>query len=151
MAKQIDIRFLTRDFYLQYDSVNYPEIEHKEERPYAVLLVNVCGNKFAIPFRTNIRHKNAYKFRNSGRTTDSETGLDFTKAVIVNNGNFIGGSATIDRKEYVELSKNAVKIIKKFTTYVNNYIKYRKGIGAEYRRLDYQFTTLKYFERELNI
>ena len=151
MSKQIELRYLTNEFYSQYDPINYPEIEHKEERPYAVLLVNVCDNKFAIPFRTNIKHNNAYKFEHSGRATESVTGLDFTKAVVVNDNIFIGGNATVDNQEYLDLSKNEMKIIKKFTTYVKNYVKYRKGIAAEYREKDYQYTSLKYFEKELKI
>ena len=32
------------------------------------------------------------------------TGIDFSKAVIVNNSEYIGDSAEMDNKEYVELT-----------------------------------------------
>ena len=94
---------LSIDFYTDYSSVQYPEIEFKPSRPYVVMVVEIDGNKFALPLRTNIRHDYCYKFKNTGRSTNSATGIDFTKAVIVNDAKYIGEATTIDNKEYVEL------------------------------------------------
>ena len=42
-------------------------------------------------------------------------------------------------------------IIKKFRNYLNGYIDYRKNGGDEFTARKYQFTTLQYFENELEI
>lgn len=142
---------LSPDFYNAYDAVNYPEIEHKLDRPYMVLVIQINGNRFALPFRTNIRHSYCYKFANSGRATNSVTGIDFTKAVIVNQPNYIGAAATIDNREYVELSNKYYFIINKFTTYLNGYINYVKNGGNSFIAKKYSYCTLKYFHKELGV
>ena len=73
---------LSMDFYSNYPATQYAEIEYKPSRPYVVMVVDIDGNKFALPLRTNIRHNYCYKFKNTGRDTQSSTGIDFTKAVI---------------------------------------------------------------------
>jgi hypothetical protein len=142
---------LSSQFYSVYSAEIYPEIENKPDRPYMVLIVKIDGNTFALPFRTNIRHSYCYKFANSGRDTKSVTGIDFTKAVVVNKCEYIGKAATIDNKEYVELSNKYFFIIKKFTTYLNGYLNYIKNGGNEYTAQKYKYCTLKYFHKELGI
>lgn len=63
MAKLVELRKLSNEFYKAYPHNKFPEIESKLGRPYAVLLVEINGVKFAIPLRTNIRHAFCYKFR----------------------------------------------------------------------------------------
>ena len=116
-----------------------------------VFLVEMDNNTFAIPFRTNIRHNACYKFKNSNRDSDSVTGLDYTKAVIVNDYEYIGEDATIDDKEYLELNGKYFYIIKQFKSYVNDYYEYISGNVNEYKAKKYRYTTLKYFHKELNI
>lgn len=151
MQKVFTLNKLSMAFYEAYPTVKYPEIEHKPSRPYVVMVVDIDGNKFALPLRTNIRHNYCYKFNNTGRNTSSSTGIDFTKALIVNDVNFIGGSTTIDNKEYVELMNKYYFVIKKFKNYLAGYIQYRKSGGNEFVARKYQFTTLKYFDKELGI
>ena len=64
-SRHYQLNYLTELFYQKYPSKDYPEIENKSNRPYMVLLVKIDGNNFAIPFRTNIRHNNCYKFKDS--------------------------------------------------------------------------------------
>lgn len=143
------LNYLSEEFFNKYNSTEYPEIENKNNRPYMVILVNIENNVFAIPFRTNIRHNNCYKFKKSSRTTDTVTGLDYTKAVIVNDGKYIGETARIDDKEYVELNKNYPFIIKQFKKFVMDYIEFMNGKKSYYAEKKFQFTTLKYFKNEL--
>ena len=89
--KYYKLSYLSSEFYKIYNAEEYPEIENKESRPYMVILIQIDENTFAIPFRTNVTHKNCYKFKTSTRPTDSVTGLDYTKAVIVNEEKFIDG------------------------------------------------------------
>lgn len=83
MEKIIEIRKLSGAFYKDYPHSEFPEMEFKLDRPYVVLLLEINSIKFAIPLRTNIKHNYCYKFRTSDRKTNSSTGIDFTKAVII--------------------------------------------------------------------
>lgn len=149
--KKYKLNYLTEDFYNKYNSDSYPEIENKVNRPYMVMLIQIEGNTFAIPFRTNIKHNNCYKFENSSRPTESVTGLDYSKAVVVNDKRYIGVPARINDMEYTELDTNYHIIIKRFTTFVKGYIKYANGTLNEFQAKKYKYTTLKYFHNELGI
>ena len=63
--KKYKLNYLTAEFYNQYNLNDYPEIENKSNRPYMVMLLQMENNTFAIPFRTNVKHKNCYKFKNT--------------------------------------------------------------------------------------
>lgn len=151
MQSAFTLNKLSMDFYNVYNSVQYPEIEYKPSRPYVVMIFTIHGNKFALPFRTNIRHDYCYKFKNTERETDSVTGIDFTKAVIVNDSKYIGATTTIDNKEYVELMNKFYFVIKKFRQYLEGYIEYKNNGGNEFVARKYQYTTLKYFDKELGL
>ncbi len=121
-------------------------MEAKENRPYAVLLVEINTIRFAIPLRTNIRHSYCYKFKTSDRKTDSVTGVDYSKAVVISKDSYLGEAADINDKEYLELQQKTYFIISKFKKYVNDYINYKKHGGNEYVAKRYAFSTLKYFD-----
>ena len=151
MPKNFTLNKLSTDFYIRYPPTQYPELEHKQDRPYIVMVVMIDGNRFALPFRTNIRHNYCYKFKKTGRSTGSDTGIDFTKAVIVNDPVLIGDPTTIDNKEYVELANKFYFIVNKFKRYLLGYIQYRQNGGDEYARRKYQYSTLQYFDKELGL
>ena len=52
--------FLSQQFYTDYNSKQFSEIEHKVNRPYIMLLVQIEGVTFAVPFRSHISHKYAF-------------------------------------------------------------------------------------------
>ena len=145
MKKVIELRKLTDSFYLDYPASLYPEIEQKKGRPYVVLLVRISENLFAIPLRTNIRHNYCYKFKNTGRKTDSSTGIDFTKAIVVKKQLYLGEETNIDDKEYLELQNKAFFIIKQFKRYVKGFILTRTTEVNDYLKRKYKYTTLDYF------
>lgn len=149
--KRYKLNYLSAEFYNKYNSADYPEIENKENRPYMVMLIQIENNTFAIPFRTNVKHNNCYKFENSSRPTDSITGLDYSKAVVVNDSIYIGAPARINDMEYTELDINYHIIIKQFTAFVKGYIKLANGKLNEYQAKKYKYTTLKYFQKELGL
>ena len=149
--KEYRLNYLSQLFYEVYNSAEYPEIEHKETRPYMVLLVRIEDNTFAIPFRTNISHNNCYKFKHSTRPTEAVTGLDYTKAVIINDELYIGESARINDKEYIELNDNYKFIVKQFSKFLADYIAFANGKNNYYNLMKFRFTTLKYFHKELGI
>ena len=146
MNKLFEIRKLSNEFYKDYPSTLFPEMEHKLGRPYVVLLIRLNDLQFAIPFRTNIRHAYCYKFSTSNRPTDSDTGIDFSKAVVITKNDYLDDISDINKKEYIELESKAFFIFKQFTKYVNDYIKFKKSGGNEYVARRYKFSTLKYFD-----
>lgn len=151
MSRPYAIKYITGFFFSAYSTTQCPEILNNSDRPYMVLLVQINGNNFAIPFRTNIRHNACYIFRNSNRNTNSHTGLDFSKAIIVNDPLYIGDEASIDDREYLELSEKHYHIIEQFKKYVDGYYQYVQGILPPRKAIKYQYTTLQYFKTELGI
>ena len=151
--KEYEIRLLSNEFYAKYNNTIFPEMEEKASRPFLVLLVVIENNKFAIPFRTNVKHKYCYKFINTNRYTNSSTALDFSKAVIVNDESFIGVEAKIDQREFVELSSKSIFIMNKFKNFVSKYKKIMQNPDKnkyEYELLK-KYSTLKYFHEELGL
>ena len=146
MAKLVELRKLSKGFYKDYPHEKYPEMEAKVGRPYVVLLVEISNVKFAIPLRTNIRHSYCYKFRTSDRDTDSATGIDFSKAVVISKDSYLGEETDINDKEYLELQEKVFFIINKFKKYVNGYISFKKNGGNDYVAKRYMYSTLKYFD-----
>ncbi len=146
MAKLIELRKLSKEFYKAYPHSEYPEMEAKENRPYVVLLVQINKIQFAIPLRTNIRHSYCYKFKTSDRETKSSTGIDFSKAVVISKDSYLGEKTDINDKEYLELQEKTFFIIKKFKKYVSDYISFKKNGGNEHIAKRYLFSTLKYFD-----
>ncbi len=149
--KDYQLNYLSADFCNKYNSSDYPEIENKDNRPYMVVLIKIKNNTFAVPFRTNVPHNNCYKFKKSTRPTNTVTGLDYTKAVIVNDSKYIGAEARINDMEYTELNENSVFIIRQFEKFVADYIAYANGKKNYYAVKKFKYTTLKYFHKELGI
>ena len=149
--KVFTLNKLSQAFYKAYPNNDFPEIEQKTERPYVVLLLKIGDCRFALPLRTNIRHNYCYKFSNTGRETLSVTGIDFTKAVVIDKSEYIGEETNIDDKEYLELSKKYYFIVKKFKNYLNGYIDFIKNGGNEFIAKKYRFCTLKYFHKQLDV
>lgn len=149
MAKLVELRKLSKEFYKAFPHNEFPEMEAKLGRPYVVLLVEINNIKFAIPLRINIRHSYCYKFKTSDRETKSSTGIDFSKAVVISKDNYLGEETEINDKEYLELQEKAFFIINKFKKYVFDYISFKKNGGNVYIAKRYKFSTLKYFDEFL--
>ena len=49
--------YLTKSFYNTYPKSSYPEIENKMERPYAQIVISINHQLWALPLRSNIKHK----------------------------------------------------------------------------------------------
>ena len=129
----------------------YPEFENKATRPFVVFLIRIENHTFAIPFRTNMNHKYGYKFNDTNLYTRSSTGLDFTKAVLVDNQKLLGEKAKVDYKEYKELEKKYYFIRKQFANYYCNYKNYLKNELNDRQSAAYKYSTLKYFHKELGL
>lgn len=107
---------LTDKFYNDYPPSSYPEIAHKNTRPYNCLLIqSKYGYFICIPYRSHINHKYAFRFRTSQRSRKSKSGLDYSKIIIITNSDYIReNDAIVDKDEYNETVSN-IELIKKGT------------------------------------
>ncbi|MBQ9437971.1 MAG: hypothetical protein IJU50_06525 [Lachnospiraceae bacterium] len=156
MNFDFEVRKLTQRFYLERPIQEFRDLLRKHERGYSTLLVDTHSDYYiCIPFRSEIGHEYAYKFRHSIRSQRSHSGLDYTKICIINDGNYIDEKpAVVDQDEYREMRDNIETIVDEAVSYINVYIDHVKGISRlnnrQYRK-KYWYTTLKYFHAELGI
>jgi len=140
-----ELRFLNDRFY--EETRGFSEIMHKPDRPYAIALFEIDHLQFAIPFRTNITHPYAYKFKNS----KSNSGLDFSKAVIIEKDK-LGNQAFINNQEYLEFSKRRNMIAQRFSKFLENYKKWVKNPTTyQYKVESLKYCTLQYYHQKLGI
>ena len=52
--------FLSSKFYNDYPHSKYPQMEIKDNRPYAHVTINAYNHLFCLPLRSNIDHPHAY-------------------------------------------------------------------------------------------
>lgn len=148
---------LTQQFYRDYPNPPYNEIIRKNSGPYNCLLIQSHYGYFVcIPYRSHINHKYAYKFKNSIRSKKVNSGLDYSKIVIVNHSEYISDSnAVIDNDEYKETRDKIEYIKNDAQRYIDDYVDYLLGKSIKYGNREferkYKYSTLKYFHKELGI
>lgn len=108
-----------------------------------------------IPYRSEIHHKYAFKFHNTKRSKKHNSGLDYSKIVIIKNHDFISSeSAMIDRDEYMKTKKFISKIVKESLQYIDEYVSHMNNkviLSQKDFNRKYGMSTLRYFHKELNI
>lgn len=147
---------LSAKFFIDYPNHEFPELLSKPDRPHYCLLIDThCDYYICIPFRSNIEHDNAFKFKNTARSNRSQSGLDYSKIVIIKDLDYLNDeNVVIDKDEYKIAIKNLQKIELQVLKYVETYIKHVTNIcplnKKEYNR-KYKFSTLPYFHDILNL
>lgn len=148
---------LTQQFFEDYPSPPYDEIIRKSNRPYNCLLIQShYGYFICIPYRSHINHTHAYKFKKSARSKRTKSGLDYSKIVIITNSAYLGtANAIVDQDEFIE-TRNSIEYIKNDAQrYIDTYVAYKSGQATKYDEKEftrtYQYSTLKYFHKELGI
>lgn len=147
---------LTDLFYQHYPNPPYKEMLQKQKRAYNCLLFQTHYNYFiCIPYRSEITHPFAYLFKQSVRSKKHNSGLDYTKILIINKTKYLDTKdAIIDKDEFNETMQNFEKIKREALQYVEDYVAHIKGseiIHPETFQRKYGFTTLQYFHEELGI
>ena len=157
MKYTVDVRCLSQDFYNAYPLKQHPEMMYKDGRPYTCLLIKSHdGYSICIPFRSSIRHNDAFIFFNTNRSLHTRSGLDYQKVVLIENLRYIDLSkkATVDNDEYVEVINNIEKIISGVENYITRYVRHINGSYRlhirEYER-HYLYSTLPYFHDILGL
>ncbi len=150
---EYEIYTLSDIFYSTYNAQEYPEILNKEDRPYSCLLIETIWDFFiCIPYRTDIRHKQAYKFKSTARARYHESGLDYSKMVIIKKLEYIGEKTIIDQDEFKETRDNIEIIAKEALAYLDTYIKHQQGVNVLAQTMferKYKYSSLQYFHEEL--
>lgn len=141
MKKSIKFYYLTRSFYETYK--NCKEILKKADRPYAVHIFKYNNLTIAIPMRSKINHSFCIK-------TIGKKGLDFTKAVVITNPDYITDYiAYINSKEYFKLNKKSAFIEKKWEAFLKTYQKALQTPNTNKNRIILSNSSLQYFHNEL--
>ena len=136
---------LNSNFYNKY--LDKEEILKKQNRPYVIFVVNINNIDWAIPFRSNIRHKYAYM-------TDkiNNNGIDFTKAVVIDINNDIDSQNVQIRQVEFNKIKGKEHVIKR--DFQNFLKRFEKAINkpeiSEHRKI-LMFSSLNYFIEEVII
>lgn len=148
---------LTDKFYFDYPDPPYKEILRKNSRPYNCLLVQShYGYFICIPYRSHINHKYAFRFKKSIRSKKTNSGLDYSKIVIIQKSEYMGAAeAIVDKDEFNETRDNIEYIKKDAQKYIDNYVNYLMGKNTKYDKKEferiYMYSTLQYFHSELEI
>lgn len=147
---------LTSAFYNDYPNPPFIEILKKKQRSYNCLLIQShYGYFICVPYRSQISHKYAYRFKNSKRSKHCNSGLDYTKAVIITDNRYIDSmSSVIDQDEYKETRTNIHRIKQEVLAFVDDYVNHitkNKMLSTQEFRRRYQFSPLKYFHKELGV
>ncbi len=152
MEYAAEIYNLSPQFFIDYPHSQYPEIAVKNGRPYSCLLIEYLDDLFiCIPFRSHVRHPYAYHFKNSARSKRSQSGLDYTKSILINNNAYLDSvaPAIVDQDEYKETMVNLPLIVGEVFDYISDYKDdlnaVRKLHPKEWQRR-YGRSTLPYFE-----
>lgn len=139
---------LTNLFYQRYPVSRYNQILFPKSGRgyYGVIVVELYSLKFAIPLHSNIR--NGLKIRRNPEGKWS--GLDYEKAVIIENEQFIGSEYIVQpANDFIFIENKSAQIKKAFTKYVDNYIKAVINGDSHVIRQRYSHTTLCYFHEYL--
>ncbi len=151
MNFDVEIYKLSHQFVTDFPYSQYPELLKKQARPHYCLLIDLhCDYFICVPFRSDIRHNNAYMFKNSARSKSHKSGLDYTKIIIIEDSQrYLERNALVDQDEYNEAMQNISLIAKQAERYVTTYIKHKSGEKvlhkSAYSRL-YGCSTLPYFD-----
>lgn len=135
---KLKLVFLSESFYEKYK--NCREILHKHERPYVCLGIKIQGKVFAIPFRHHITHKYAF-------IVDGGSGLDYTKAVIIQDASDISNETPwINQKSFNAIKGNEGKIKSGMENFLKLYRKARKYKENNHYRSILQCSALVHFD-----
>ena len=147
---------LTDAFYEDYPTPPFTEILRKRQRAYDCLFLQADDDVLVcIPYRSHITHSNAFYFKKSVRSRKSRSGLDYSKAVIIHNVEYISKeNAVIDQDEFIETVENIDRIRSEMSQFIEGYCSHISGKKVlhekEFKRR-YGYSPIKYFHRELNM
>ncbi len=122
-------------------------------RGYGVVIISINDLTFAIPLRSNIKHKASYITVKSQQKGIQGKGLDFSKALLISDDSYISNDIfKIPYNERSRLRNKETYITEIFENYVNDYI---EAVNKQDLHIlqsnEYRFTTLINYHKQLNI
>lgn len=122
-------------------------------RGYGVVIVSINNLSFAIPLRSNIRHKSSYITVRSNQRGLEGKGLDFTKALLITEQRYISHLLfKISPDEHKKLVNKEHYITSKFEKYVSKYVAaIKKSDRNILQSSDYRYSTLCNYHIELGL
>ena len=152
----VEINQLSEEFLREYPASQYPELMCKQGRPYSCLLLDLdFGYIICIPYRSSIRHKNAFLFTGTERSRRTQSGLDYSKMVLVQKKSYLNGqNVVVDQDEYNETIRNIQRIAGEAVAYIEGYVSHVSGTRPLHPRAyerKYRFSTLPYFKDVLGL
>lgn len=132
--------YLSEKFYDAHRE--HREIMQKQGRPYACLSVQLYGHTFAIPLRHHIEHKYCF-------LTYDNCGLDYSKAVIVEEGDVGQGTPQIDQREFNAIKGKEHIIANGLRRYIALYLKASQRRDNAFYDNIRRYSALQYFENKL--
>lgn len=127
----------------------------KKDRGYGVILIEAYGHRFGIPLRSNMTHKFCFSTKitpnpETGRT--QRKGLDYTKAVILNDGDYVTErSFKIPADEFDKINDSQEMIRSQFKKFIEKYIKAVEKNDQNVLTRNYRDSTLINYHKELGI
>lgn len=138
----VKLVFLTEKFYSDYSACT--EIERKRFRPHVQVEIEINGVIFCVPMRSNIKHNHVL-----WTDRDNNCGLDFSKAVVINNRSLYiddENDPQIRQDEFNALRGKEHIILTKLLKYIKNYKEAKVNIDIPRNQTLVRYSTLKYFE-----
>jgi protein AbiQ len=140
--------FLTEAFYQHFTYEQYPEIEHKQSRPYIVLIIKIDNQRWGLPMRSSISHSYCYWTNKEDRC-----GVDYTKAVLLTDDNYIDktNAPHIRESEFEALRGKEYVLEVGFKRYIGQYKKALADQSKNRNVMLCKFSTLQYFHEAAGI
>lgn len=129
------------------------EVLIKDRRPFLLTIVRARGFTFAIPLRSNLpTSSNISNFvtKKSDKSAHKWSGLDFQKALIVEEDDFVNLCYPINKAEFKKLKASRERIEKKFADYLTYYIESIQN-NTNKKHINLTRSSLQYFHKELGI
>lgn len=138
--------FLSKQFYQDYPQNKFEQLELKDNRPYAHVVVETYGKTFYLPLRSNINHPHAF-FTNK----KERCGIDYSKAVILKKDEYLDKHTKvyIRKDEFKKLKGKDYRIKNEFEEYIKLYKKAKTDITVPHREDILEYSSLQYFEEFL--
>ncbi len=139
--------FLSDSFYEVHPHSLYPEIEQKTNRPHVMYLIQTDeGMWFAIPLRSNIRHRFCFHTTGTG-------GLDYTKAIPLLDPSYVDETrrAYVRQTDWPIIQSNKPRIKRGMAAYLFRYRKAKAHPERPGNANLLRYSTIRYFEDELGL
>lgn len=151
----MDIKKLSPEFYAENEHLlevldknrHTNEWEQHKQRGYGLAIISINNLRFGIPIRTTIHRANKHCFKTIG-----ESGLDYTKAVLLEKDTYISNQTfKVKTEEFTKIKEHEHFIQQRFEKYVNAYIAAHQKNDTRVIKREFRFSTLVNYHAQLGL